>query len=165
MSRRAEALADRILQGAEALAAYAETLTDAEWRLTVPKDGRAIGVIVHHVGSVYPVEIQLAMALAGGNAVAGVTWDAVAQMNADHARDHAGVGKDETVRLVRESSKAAAAAVRSLTDEQLDRAAPVSLNSDAPLTCQFLVEDHALRHSFHHLAKIRATVEAARAGR
>jgi hypothetical protein len=29
------------------------------------------------------------------------------------------------------------------------------LYGDAPLTCQFFVEDHALRHSYHHLAKLR----------
>jgi hypothetical protein len=34
----------------------------------------------------------------------------------------------------------------------------VSLNSDAPLTCQFMLEDHAVRHSYHHLAKIRAAL-------
>ena len=44
----------------------------------------------------------------------------------------------------------------------LDRAAPVSLNADAPLTCQFVLEDHAVRHSFHHLAKIKGAVEARR---
>jgi hypothetical protein len=34
----------------------------------------------------------------------------------------------------------------------------VSLNADAPLTTQFFIEDHALRHSFHHLARIRAAL-------
>lgn len=41
---------------------------------------------------------------------------------------------------------------------ELDRAAPVSLNSDAPLTCRFMLEDHAVRHSYHHLARLRATL-------
>jgi len=27
------------------------------------------------------------------------------------------------------------------------------------VTCQFMFEDHAVRHSFHHLAKIRAAVK------
>jgi hypothetical protein len=45
-----------------------------------------------------------------------------------------------------------------LADEVLDRAAPVSLNGDAPLTAQFFIEDHALRHSWHHLAKIRGAL-------
>jgi hypothetical protein len=48
--------------------------------------------------------------------------------------------------------------VRALTDAQLDSAAPFSLNADAPLTSQFVIEDHALRHSWHHLAKIKAAL-------
>ena len=56
------------------------------------------------------------------------------------------------------NSKAAADAIRRFSDEELDRAAPISLNANAPLTAQFFVEDHALRHSFHHLASIRAAL-------
>ena len=52
-------------------------------------------------------------------------------------------------------SKAAAAAIRALSDDELDRAAPASLYDDAPVTCQFVLEDHAVRHSYHHLAVIR----------
>jgi hypothetical protein len=158
MSRRAQALADRLEQGAQALAAFVESLSDAEWRMSVPKDGRSVGVIVHHVASVYPLEIQLAQSVAAGKPVAGVTWDAVAHMNAKHAQDHHAVGKPDTLALLRRNSKAAADTVRAFSDEQLDAAAPVSLNAEAPLTAQFLVEDHALRHSFHHLARIRAAV-------
>jgi len=162
MSRRSEALAVRLEQGAAALAAYAESLTDAEWRLTA-KDGRTVGVIVHHVASVYPLEIQLAQALANGGPIAGVTWNDVAKGNAGHAHEHANVSKADALKALRENSAKAAAAVRTITDEQLDRANQVSLNSDAPLTCQFFIEDHALRHSYHHLARIKETVEAARA--
>jgi hypothetical protein len=68
------------------------------------------------------------------------------------------VGKTEALDLLRRNSKAAADAIRAFSDEQLDAAAPVSLNADAPLTAQFFVEDHAVRHSFHHLSRIRATV-------
>ena len=67
VSQRAGALADRLEQGAQALAAFASALTDAEWQTRVPKDGRKIGVVVHHVASMYPLEIQLAQTLAGGN--------------------------------------------------------------------------------------------------
>ena len=158
MSRRAQVLADRLVQGAQALAAFAEGLSDAEWRMNTPKDGRTVGVIVHHVASVYPLEIQLAQSLAAGKPIAGVTWDAVAEMNANHAREHAAVGKAEALELLRRNSQAAADAVRALSDEQLDSAATVSLNGDAPLTAQFFIEDHALRHSYHHLARLRAAV-------
>ena len=156
--RRSEALAERLEQGARALAALASTLTDMEWKTRIPKDGRKIGVVVHHVATMYPLEIQLAQVLASGQPITGVAWDDVHAINAGHAKEFDAVTKEAALELLQRNSAAAAAAVRALSDEQLDRAALVSLNADAPLTCQFFVEDHALRHSYHHLARIRAAL-------
>lgn len=158
MSRRAENLAERIEKGAQSLSTLVEGLSDAEWRATVAPDGRTVGVLVHHVASMYPIEIDLARQIASGKAVQGLTWGDVAQLNAKHAGDHADIGRQQAIDLLRKNSKTAADAVRTFSDEELDRAAPVSLDADAPLTTQFFIEDHALRHSFHHLAKIRATL-------
>lgn len=158
MGQRAGALAERIEQGAAELAAFAEGLSDEQWRRTIPPDGRSAGVIINHVASIYPLEIELAQTLAAGKPIVGVTWAAVADVNARHAAENANAGKRDTVDLLRQNSKAAADAVRALSDAELDRAAPVSLNYDAPLTTQFFIEDHALRHSYHHLAKLRATL-------
>jgi hypothetical protein len=155
---RSEALATRLEVGAFALAAFASTLSEAEWQTRLPKDGRKIGVVVHHVASVYPVEIHLANQLASGQPIAGVSWDAIHKMNSDHAKGNDGATKSDALALLANNSAAAAAAVRAFTDDELDRAAPVSLNSDAPLTCQFMIEDHAVRHSYHHLAGIRAAL-------
>ena len=158
MGRRAESLAKRIEEGAAGLAAFVEGLSDADWRKPMAgsgKDRRPVGVIVHHVASVYPIEIDLAKAIASGKAVTDVTWDAVGDMNAKHATDQASVTKAAALDLLRENSRQAAAAVRGLTDEQLDSAAPFSLSHGAPVTAQFVIEDHALRHSWHHLAGIR----------
>jgi hypothetical protein len=158
VSRRAEALAERLEQGARALAALASALTDAEWQARIPGDGRRVGVVVHHVATMYPLEIELAQAIGAGKPVTGVTWELVHQMNAAHATNNDGVTKEAALDLLRRNSAAAAAAIRALSDEQLDRAATVSLNADAPLTCQFMLEDHAVRHSYHHLARIRRAI-------
>ena len=80
-------------------------------------------------------------------------------MNAGHARDNDAITKEATLELLAKNSAVAAAAIRALTDEQLNQANTVSLNADAPLTCQFFLEDHAVRHSYHHLAKIKAAVK------
>ena len=162
MNTRSEALARRIELGAKTLAAYAERLTDAEWNTIARPDRRKIGVIIHHVASVYPIEIQLAHQVAAGQAIEEVSWDVIASMNAIHARENTNVGKFETIHLLQRNSRAAADAVRALTDEQLDRCAPVSLNGGAPLTTQYIIEDHALRHSWHHLAKIKAALKSIR---
>jgi uncharacterized damage-inducible protein DinB len=158
VSKRADALAERILQGAQALAALAEDLSDSEWQAVIPDEGRSVGVIVHHVASMYPAEVKLARLLASGKPIEGVTDEAVDQTNAEHARAFATVSQREALELLRRNSNAAANAVRQFSDEELDRAAPISLNGDAPLTTQFFIEDHALRHSFHHLSNIRATL-------
>ena len=152
---QANALADRLEQGARALIAFAGSLTDSEWQSPLPKDGRKIGVIVHHVASVYPIEIQLAQGVAAGQAITGVASADIDTMNAKHAAEHSGVTREDTIDLLRRNSAAAAAAIRALTDEQLRQAAPVSLYEDAPLTSQFVLEDHAVRHSYHHLFLIR----------
>ena len=158
-SARAEALAYRLEQGIDALIAFATTLTEKQWQTAIPKDGRKVGVVVHHVASVFPIEIQLAQALAKGQAIAGVTWDDVHAMNAKHAQDNAAVTKQEAIELLRQNSAAAAAAIRALSDEELANAATNSLYADAPLTCQHMLEDHAVRHCYHHLAKIRAPLQ------
>jgi hypothetical protein len=161
MSTRAHALAERLEQGARALAALASGLTDAEWQARIPHDGRKVGVVVHHVATMYPLEMQLAQTLAGGQPVVGVTWDVIHGINAAHAKEFDAVTKEAALALLQRNSTAAAAGIRALSDEQLDQAALVSLNADAPLTCQFILEDHAVRHSYHHLAAIKEALSVA----
>lgn len=160
MSTRAEALAARIEQGAAGLAAYVEKLSDSEWKrpIHVERDGRPLNVIVHHVASVYPVEIQLAQAVGSGKDMSEVTWDVVQNMNAEHAITNASVSKADALALLKKNSSEAANAVRSMTDQQLDTAAPFGLSFNAPVTAQFVLEDHAVRHSWHHLARIKETL-------
>src|SRR5215472_14392216 len=88
LHRRSDALATRLEAGAAALAAFAARLSDAEWETRLPRDGRKVGVVVHHVASMYPIEIELALLLAAGKPIAGVTWDAVASINRNHEEEN-----------------------------------------------------------------------------
>jgi hypothetical protein len=159
-SARARALAERIETGARELAAFAEGLSDADWKtpMATGSDKRTVGVIVHHVANMYPIEVDVAKAVGAGNAV-DVTWDAVADINAKHAAETSGVTKTAAIDLLRKNSRAAADAIRAFTDEELDRAAPFGLSYGAPMTAQFVIEDHALRHSWHHLARIKKALK------
>jgi len=157
MSQRTNALADALEEGARALAAFASTLTEQDWQTRLPHDGRKIGVIVHHVATVYPLEIHFARTVADGKPVP-ITGAAVNEMNAIHAKDNDAVTKEETLELLADNSAAAAEAIRSLTDDELDRNVPVPFYGNAILTCQFILEDHAVRHSYHHLARIQAAL-------
>ena len=155
-SRRGESLAARIEEGAAGLATFAAGLSDAEWHTPVSAtDQRSVGVVVHHVASMYPIEIDLARAIASGKPISDVTLEVVAQLNAKHAQENAPVSKSAALELLRQNSREAAAAVRAFTDQELDNATPFSLSFGAPVTAQFVIEDHAMRHSWHHLAAIR----------
>lgn len=157
-STRSARLADRLERSARDLADFAGSLTDAEWRMTMPGDGRPVGVIVHHVATMYPLEIHLAQLMAAGTPIVGVTWATVRELNAAHAMEHGGTTTQTALALLAENSAAAADAIRRLSDDDLDRAVLVSLYGDAELTCQFMLEDHAVRHATHHLSKLRAAV-------
>lgn len=157
---RSERLADRLEAHAQALIEFAQSLTPAQWQqAALDGDRRPVGVIVHHVASVYPVEIQLAQAAGAGNAMVDVTWDVINAMNAGHAGDNKGASQDAAIQLLKKNSADAAEAIRALSEEQLDRAVPMSLYGNAVLTCQFFLEDHAVRHSMHHLARLRALLK------
>jgi uncharacterized damage-inducible protein DinB len=158
-NNRANALADRLILGAMKLAKFAEGLSDSEWDTPVLGDGRTIGVVVHHVASVYPIEVELAQILGKGNPITEVTKEAIDTMNAEHAIENEQSDRQKTLDLLRTNSENAANAIREFTDEELDNSALVSLYHDAPLTAQFFIEDHALRHSFHHLGKIKASLK------
>lgn len=160
MSKRADNLAENLEKGAQALASFASNLTESEWHKPLPQDGRKIGVVIHHVATVYPLEIKLAQGVAKGDPVVGLHMDGIHKMNQGHAVDNDAVSKEEAIRVLKQNSAAAANAIRTLTDEELDTAVPVSLYADAPLTCQFVLEDHAVRHSYHHLAKMRAALNS-----
>ena len=96
MTTRAEQLASRLEQGADALAEFAGRLSEAQWRTTLPGDGRPVGVVVHHVASVYPIELDLARTVASGKPIVGITYeDAIRKMNAQHAADMASYLKQD----------------------------------------------------------------------
>jgi hypothetical protein len=116
------------------------------------------GVIVHHVGFVYPIEIQIAQTIASGQPITGLTMDDVHALNAKHAFDMAAVTKERRSRRCAPTARPPPTQSARSATRQLALAAPASLYSDAPVTCQFVLEDHAVRHSYHHLARLKRAV-------
>ena len=158
MSKRANILAKRIEQGANNFSQFIAALTDVEWQTICQPDKRTAGVIAHHVASSYPGELQVVRMLAAGQPLTNFTDEMLNQLNFQHAQANADANRQETIELLRRNSLTAAEAVRNLNDEQLDRAAPISLNADAPLTAQFFVETHLIAHSYHHLKNLKAAI-------
>src|SRR5262249_38418038 len=119
-SARAEALAVRLETGARSLVEFAKGLSEAEGQTEIPHDTRKVGVVVHHVAFMYPIEIDAAKSVSRGEAFP-VPWEKVHEINAQHAKDNDRVTKAEAIDLLLKNSAAAASAIRSFTDAELDR--------------------------------------------
>jgi hypothetical protein len=160
MGKRAEVLAERVAQGHRELIAFVEACSEADWRTDCPNEGWTVGVVVHHVASMLPAELDVIKTVASGQPVISVTAELVDQINAQHAKEYADCSREETLDLLRRNSALVVSAIREMSDAELDQAAPVSLHSDAPVTAQYLIEDHPLGHAYDHLASVRAALGA-----
>ena len=147
MSERARTLAHQLEQENQALIATLEGLSDAQWHLKTPGDGRSVGVVAHHVASSHKVVAGLAGAIAHGQSVPTITMDMIHQGNAQHAAQHADCTKAETLALLRQNGAAAVAAVRAFGDAELDRttAMPMGTMSVAQVVEKILT-GHAQDH-------------------
>jgi hypothetical protein len=78
-------------------------------------------------------------------------------MNAKHAREQANCTKAETLALHEKGAAAAAAALRALSDAELDRKGTVLTGMPA-MTTQQVVEGILINHITDHMGSIRKTV-------
>jgi len=158
MSERAAALAARFEATNEALIAAVQRLSEADWRATCPGEGWSVGVTAHHVAGYHLPVAQLAQGIAQGAALPEITREQIDAGNAQHAREHANCTRAETLALLRRDGAAAAAIIRGLTDEQLDRTAPLAAFGGAPWSAADVIERILIGHPQAHLASIQQAI-------
>src|SRR5262245_25065441 len=154
---KGEALAKQVEAKAAAAIATLEQLSDAEWSKTTEAEKWSVGVTAHHVAGVFGAVAQTIETIAGGRPFETFPAGAIDQMNAQHARDFAGCAKAETIELFRKGVTAAAASVRTLSDEQFAKSAKVMAEMP-PMTVEQIVTGALLSHLDDHLGSIRKTV-------
>jgi uncharacterized protein (TIGR03083 family) len=138
------------------IAATIEGCSEEQWRRPTAAEGWPVGVVAHHVAE---VQRFFAGVLAGaGGEPEALTSAFVEENNARHAREAAGVGKDETLALLRAAGAEAARALRGLDDDRLGAA--VLTFDGRPLTAAQAAEHGMIGHFEDHLASIRATLAA-----
>ena len=97
--------------------------------------------------------------LASGQSLPNFTTAMLNEMNAQHAREHAGCSKAETLALHEKGVAAAAAVVRGLSDADLEKKGTV-LAEIPVMTTQQAVEGILINHINDHMGSIRKTVGA-----
>jgi uncharacterized damage-inducible protein DinB len=157
MSERAAALAERFERINQDLIVAVERCSDADWQRACAGEGWPVGVTAHHVATSYPAFKGFIQGIATGADLPPVTPEMLDASNAQHAEEHARCSRQETLELLRRGGQAAAEAVRDLSDEQLDRTAPMALAGGAAISAQQMAE-FMIGHPTGHLASIQAAL-------
>ena len=158
MAQRSQALADRFEQATRQLATTIERCSDAQWKTKTTGEQWSIGVVAHHVAQSTEAVAGIVKLMATGQPLPPLTMEMIHQGNAEHAKQFANVGKDETLALLRKTSAAAAGTVRGLSDEQLARTAKVI--GGATMSAEQMVERVLIGHVVEHHGSIQAAVGA-----
>ena len=149
-SERSTALADDFVAANGEVVAFATSCSEDAWVLRVPGEEWTVGVVVHHIGEGHANALRWLDGMARGDGVSD-TAEGIDEANALHARRASGVQQAETVALLRENGARLEALLRSLSDEELDRAAPFGPAGGRALPTGALAAV-AARHAREHLA-------------
>ena len=157
MATRVEEAAARFEAINGELIAAVEGCSDEQWRQPCVDEERAVGVVAHHVAIVYPAFARMVGVFAAGETYTpGSGMDKIHEMNAQHAKEQAGIGKAEVRDLLRTNGAAIGVALRGLREEQFDAVAGVFGGNE--LSVGQVVEYVVVGHTREHLGSVRATV-------
>jgi hypothetical protein len=155
-SERADEIADDFAAAnAEALA-FVRSCSEEQWQHTVPGEGWTVGVVLHHIAEGHGHGLRWLESMARGD---GVTDSAaeIDRTNAAHAARAEGATPAETLVLLESNAAELEAALRALSDDELDRCAPFGPAGGRELpTVDFAMV--AARHTREHLAHARGAV-------
>ena len=157
MGQRSEQLASQFEQ---AVAEFAETVQkypDDKWGAAQGPEGWPVAAIAQHVSGQFPLEMEYITAGAEGRDLPSYSWDDINGKNDGRAAANMSASKEDVLRELREGAASAAAYIRGLSDEQLDRKKPLPLAGGAEVTTQQLIEGGVLiDHVRGHLKSIQS---------
>jgi uncharacterized damage-inducible protein DinB len=152
MSERAETLARQFEEASAELAAEIEKTPDEKWQTAHGPEGWTIAATAQHVAGQFPLESEYIFAAAEGKPMPTYSWDDINHKNDTRAAANTNATKAEVLDLLRKDTARMAEYVRNLTDNQLDRQAPLALADGAMVSTLQLIEggvliDHVRGHT------------------
>lgn len=151
-----ESIAADFAEANDEVVAFALALRPDQWAAPVPGEGWPVGVLVHHVAVGHALLTRWLRCVARGEPVSDTGAD-VDDANARHALEHAAVGVDDTVALLRANGAATATILRGLDDDALGATAAFGPADGRTVSAEQLAAQ-AARHARTHLASARAAL-------
>lgn len=157
MADRGEVLAVRLEQANQDLSDLIAACDDDRWRSVSASTGWPVGVVASHVAGGQRLIAGWVEALANGQPVA-VDMPMVHESNRVHADKRRDVTREEVQATLARNGAGAASTLRGLTDEQLDRSAPIAIFAGEEITAAELADRLLIGHVLGHLQEIQDTV-------
>jgi hypothetical protein len=142
-----ESLAAKVESANSQLIPKLESMSDAQWSTPCKEETWPAGVTAHHVAESLGTLTGLVQAVAAGAPVPPISFDALNHSNAEHAKRAAGVGRPETVKLLRDNIVTAKTVISGLSDDQLQKTASFPAG---PMTVAQIVEGILVGHAVGH---------------
>ena len=155
MSQRTKELVARLTGFNNEFIAFVDNCSDEEWRKVCSGEGWTVGVVAHHVAAGHFGAIDFIRMIVAGEAMPEITMEAIDQMNAQHANEHANCTKEEVLGLLRENGSAFAGYLEELSEADLLRTGYLAaIGGD--VSAQQLIEMVILQSGGEHLDSMKA---------
>lgn len=155
MSQRTKELVARFTGFNNEFIAFVDNCSDEDWRKVCSGEGWTVGVVAHHVAAGHFGAIDFVRMIVAGEAIPEITMEAIDQMNAQHAKEHANCTREEVLALLRKNGSAFAGYLEGLSEADLGRTGYLAaIGGD--VSAQQLIEMVILQSGGEHLDSMKA---------
>ncbi|MFW6075121.1 MAG: DinB family protein [Chloroflexota bacterium] len=165
MSDRTQALAVEFDRATDRLVRTIREMSDGDWEKVTEAEGWSVAAVAHHVAFYMDIEAEFVHRLAQLKPTPALSPDAIDDLNARMASQHAGISKSDVLQLLTANRSIVRETLRAITDEQLEITYPgqsVSLRmpDDMTISIEKLIERLLIGHVKNHLSSIEKTIGA-----
>ncbi|HZP25420.1 MAG TPA: DinB family protein [Dehalococcoidia bacterium] len=157
MGQISEGIANEAQSAISEIKNAVNSCSDSKWTGAQTGEGWNVCATAHHVAIGMVPTLGFVQLIVNNQPFPPFTFDGLNQMNADHARDFAGVSKADTLAELDKNANATLSALRSLADEEMKRSAQVPFFGRI-MTAEEMARDVYLGHLQEHLGTIKAAI-------
>lgn len=155
VTSRVEDIATRFEQANAELIATVEACSDDNWSIQCGSDHRSVGIVADHVANGHVMLAKWIQSIAAGQPMS-VSMDAIHEANAQHATERAAVTRAEVVDTLRTNGQQAAEIIRSLNEDEIERAIPIAIMGGQEKSAAEMADMLLIGHISSHTDEIRS---------
>ena len=157
MGQQSKELSDQFAALNNEMISVVGNCTDEEIQKITQSEQWSVGVVARHVADGHYSLLSFIQLMVAGEKLPEINMDAIDQMNAQHAKDHANCTKTEVTDLLRKNGTAIVEYVEGLNEEDINRSTYFSL-AGGDVSVKQIVEYVLINGCKEHLESIKTTL-------